>query len=155
MLSLVGALCLMPNAASARDAEERDPPGARGRPDIVLDALTLPASLKAMKLEKELRRMLTREARRVRWGAGTGAKVRYRFELRELTVEHRGDVAQVRCVGVGRLPHGRSAKSSLRFGGDRATERKLVLHVLEIVVRGVLERLSDLERSRRLARQSY
>ncbi|MEZ4225132.1 MAG: hypothetical protein R3B13_29540 [Polyangiaceae bacterium] len=59
------------------------------------------------------------------------------------------DVMRVSCTAVGRLPGGRSAKSHLTFGGDPRKKNELITRVLEIVARGVVTRLAELERVRR------
>src|SRR5690554_2608313 len=107
----------------------------RGTPRIHLDRLDFPDVPGA--------------ARRARWGAGRDNRIEYRFEVTELSVRVEGDVLRVSCSAVGRLPGRQTARSRLTFGGDPAQRTQVVHQVLEIVARGVLTRLSELERQRR------
>jgi hypothetical protein len=50
---------------------------------------------------------------------------------------------------VGKLPKGKVARSDIQYGGDPRSPRKVVRQVLEIVARGVITRLAELERNRR------
>src|SRR5690606_13305980 len=89
----------------------------RGRPDVSLDRLDFPQDVAgARRFEKRLRKILKREARRADWGAGSGAKISYRFAITQLSIEPQADVLRVRCTAVGRLPGGKSARSNLTFG---------------------------------------
>lgn len=134
----------LPSAAS----EQSKRPS--GRPDVELDRLEFPEDVAgASYFKKRLRKILKREARRADWGAGRGAKIQYRFKVTELSLEHDGDVLRVRCAAVGKLPKGKSARSNLAFGGPPNQKNKVVERVLEIVARGVITRLAELERVRR------
>ncbi|HEX2735106.1 MAG TPA: hypothetical protein VHM70_26050 [Polyangiaceae bacterium] len=117
-------------------------------PTVRLDRLDLPAE--ASRYERFLRKTLEKEARHLDWGAGSGSVVEYRFVLQSLEIVVKDDVLNVRCTAMGRLPHGRSAKSQLNFGGEPKQREKLVERVLGIVAHGVLTRLAELERERRL-----
>jgi hypothetical protein len=132
-------------------AEEPDSAAApRGRPKVVLDRLVLPDETpNAAALAKHLRAALAREARRADWGAARGTRIEYRFTVSELSVRRHGDVLRVRCTAFGRLPSGKSAKSHLDFGGDPKAPTEVVKRVLEMVARGVITRLAELERVRR------
>ena len=124
-----------------------------GRPTVKLDRLELPPE--ARSFERHLRQVLHREARRADWGVGSGHRIEYRFRLAELTLHGNGKVLEVRCAAVGQLPKGKTAKSRLVFGGDPRQKDALVRQVLEIVARGVITRLAEIERIRRGAlRQS-
>jgi hypothetical protein len=117
---------------------------------VKLDRLDFPTDVAgASYFEKRLRKLLKREARRADWGAGSGSKIRYRFAVTELVIDHEADVLRVRCAAIGRLPGGKSAKSNLAFGGDPRQKNRVVERVLEIVARGVMTRLAELERVRR------
>jgi hypothetical protein len=120
---------------------------AAAGPTLKLDRLEVPPEAKAY--TRFLTRALKREAKKLDWGAGTGSKIEYRFELSELRVVAKDGVLTVHCSAVGRLPRGRTAKSQLSFGGEPSRKRKLVERVLTIVARGVLTRLSEIERERR------
>jgi hypothetical protein len=98
-----------------------------------------------------LRRVLSREARRLDWGASADSVIQYRFALQRLSFEVRQDVLTVHCSASGRLPKGLTARSQLSFSGEPARKRELVERVLTIVARGVLTRLAEIERERRHA----
>jgi hypothetical protein len=121
-----------------------------GRPKVELDLLVMPSELSGKaSLERHLRSVLRREARRANWGAGRGSKIEYRFYLNELSVLEEAGVLRVRCSAVGKLPRGKSAKSLLTFGGSPSRRDEVLRRVLEIVARGVITRLAELERQRR------
>ncbi|HEY5375353.1 MAG TPA: hypothetical protein VIK01_16850 [Polyangiaceae bacterium] len=147
--SLVGAsVCAM--AGVARAEAEPAPLSAATRPRVKLDRLAMPADLVGSKeLEAHLRRTLKREARRADWGAGSQSKISYRFFVEQLELREEAGVLHVTCTALGRLPRGKSAKSHIVFGGDPHDRKKVVEHVLDIVARGVVTRLAELERARR------
>lgn len=121
-----------------------------GRPQILLNRLTMPPGVPgAATYAEHLRKTLKREARRADWGAGRGSTISYRFVIEKLTLTQRGNVLEVECSARGELPRRRHARSRLKFGGDPAKMTALVCRVLEIVARGVITRLAELERSRR------
>jgi len=123
---------------------------AANRPQVKLDRLALPADLAfAKEYEAHLRSTLRREARRADWGSGPGAKISYRFFVEQLDLREEGGVLHVTCTALGRLPKGKSAKSHIAFGGDPRERKKVVERVLDIVARGVVTRLAELERARR------
>lgn len=122
----------------------------RGRPEVKLDRLEFPADVAgAPYFKKRLRKMLAHHARHVDWGAGRGSVIEYRFFVRELVIDKHDDVIHVSCTAYGKLPSGKTAKSTITFGGAPAKRNKLVLRVLDIVSRGVLTRLAEMERIRR------
>lgn len=121
----------------------------RSRPKVVLDHIEFPAMLGGNRYKKHLVKALRKEAHRVDWGAGADSTIQYRFSVKELAVQRKGDAIVVKCEAVGRLPRGRSANSKLNFGGDPRHRSKLVEKVLEIVARGVISRLAEMERVRR------
>lgn len=122
---------------------------AAGGPRVELDRLQLPPDAKTY--ETFLRRTLRREASQVDWGASAGSTIEYRYEVEKLDLVFEKDVLIVKCSAIGRLPRGRTARSQLTFGGAASQRRQLVERVLTIVARGVLTRLSELERERRQA----
>ncbi len=116
----------------------------------MLDHLELPDSLpRAGYFEQRLREILQREARRVVWGAGRESTITYRFFVTQLSIEQQGDVVRVRCHATGQLPKGKTAKGMLTYSGAASRRDALVVEVLEIVARGVIARLAELERNRR------
>jgi hypothetical protein len=147
--SLVSAvLCARPGVAQA----EAEPAAlsAASRPRVKLDRLSLPADLVGSKeLEAHLRGTLRREARRADRGAGSESKISYRFFVEQLELREDAGVLHVTCTALGRLPKGKSAKSHIVFGGDPHDRKKVIEHVLDIVARGVVTRLAELERARR------
>ena len=142
------ALLLLPAATRAQEVPTIGKPP--GRPRIRIARLTLPASLPGASYYLEhLRSTLLQESRRADWGAGRGSTISFRFDVEELSLRTHGGVLHVHCSARGELPRGRSARSRLEFGGDPGKPRELVRRVLTIVARGVVTRLSDLERARR------
>jgi hypothetical protein len=125
------------------------PAASRARPSVTLDRLDLTKVPLAAADEAFLRKALADEAKKADWGAGHSARIEYRFRLDELSVTEEPRVVRVRCTASGFLPKGRGAKSHIAFGGAPNERQALVRHVLEIVARGVVTRLSDLERRRR------
>ena len=121
-----------------------------GKPSIHLDDLVFPSDIvDAPSFEKHLRRVLKREAYRVDWGAGQDNRIEYRFTVEKLSYTVDGRALRIRCEATGRLPGGQTAKSALTFGGDIGSRKTLTKQVLEIVGRGVITRLAELERRRR------
>ena len=151
------AFCLLSAAALAGlspvrvQAETSEIPSSNaGRPRVKLDRLALPADLVGSKeFETHLRSTLRREVRRADWGTGAGSKISYRFFVERLDLRERGGVLHVACTALGRLPKGKSAKSQIDFGGDPRERKKVVERVLDMVARGVVTRLAELERARR------
>jgi hypothetical protein len=145
----LGALSsLAPSGAAAAEPPWIGKP--RGKPKIRVDRVSLPANVAgAAGYTKRLRKVLLREARRADWGAGAGSSIVFRFSVEQLKLQQSGALLQVHCSAVGELPRGRTARSQLRFGGRAADGDRLVFKVLEIVARGVVTRLADLERARR------
>lgn len=150
LLLLPCAVSAAARPARAEPADDAEAKAATGRPRIKLDRLDFPASLANPKeYESHLRVTLKREARRAEWGASTGSKISYRFFVQQLDLREEGGVLHVTCTAVGRLPKGKSAKSHIVFGGDARERKKVIEHVLDIVARGVVTRLAELERARR------
>jgi hypothetical protein len=129
---------------------EPDAATATSRPRVKLDRLTFPTDLPSAKeFEGHLRSTLKREARHADWGAGSSSKISYRFFVEQLELREEAGVLHVTCTALGRLPRGKSAKSHIVFGGDPRDRKKVVERVLDIVARGVVTRLAELERARR------
>ena len=151
VLCLAVAAAAPPRVAHAGEPALIGPDdGPEGRPHIVLDQLVVPASLpEHQRLSKVLEKVLKHEQHRVQWGAGRGSRISYRFYLEELSASVEHGVLKVRCVALGRLPKGKTARSKLELGGSPADARKVVDQVLLLVARGVLSRLADLEHDRR------
>jgi len=155
-LVLIAVLLSLELAAPSALAAPADPgssevrAAARGRPKIVVDRVQLGEAVENPWLvRKQLLPILKREARHADWGAGRGSRVTFRFELTELRLDQQGDVLRVHCQAVGHLPHGRRARGGLTYSGDAAQRNELVERTLEIVARGVITRLAELERKRR------
>jgi len=150
VLALVFPLLLaVPTQATPARSEpiEKDTGGA---PTVVLDRLDFPNDFSGHATYRQhLLTVLKREARRVAWGAGRDNRIEYRFEVSELSFSLSGDVLHIRCSAVGRLPGGQRAKSELSFGRSLAERDRLIRKVLDIVARGVVTRLAELERQRR------
>jgi hypothetical protein len=149
LFCVLSAASVLPPAAARADTEA-ELPAVASRPRVTLDRLTFPAEVVGAKeLESHLRGTLKREARRADWGAGSGSKISYRFFVEELELREEAGVLHVSCTALGRLPKGRSAKSHIVFGGDPRDRKNVVERVLDIVARGVVTRLAELERARR------
>ena len=140
------------SAHGGRPATARAAPDApsKGHPKVVLDALDVRKAALGGSDEKYLREVLGKEARRADWGAGHQARIQYRFRVDELEVIEEPSVIRIRCAATGWLPKGKTAKSKLSFGGSPKERADLVRRVLAIVARGVVTRLAELERQRRL-----
>jgi hypothetical protein len=154
--SWVAVLLALGLAEPSAFAKPADPDGRevgsapRGRPKIVVDRVDLSEEVQNPWLvRKQLIPILRREGKHADWGAGRGNRVAFRFELTELRLDEQGDVLRVHCTAVGRLPRGRRARGSLTFSGNAAQRNELVERTLEIVARGVIARLAELERKRR------
>jgi hypothetical protein len=143
------ALAGTATSAPSRAEETGEEKALRGHPTIVLDELDLSKVPGALPEEKFLRDMLAKEVKNLDWGAGRGNRIEYRLKFEELSVEEGHAVVRVTCSARGWLPKGRQAKSRLTFGGEPSDRRAVVRHVLEIVARGVVTRLAELERKRR------
>ncbi|MFO7180810.1 MAG: hypothetical protein DIU78_019065 [Pseudomonadota bacterium] len=121
-----------------------------GRPRIVVSRITFPpGTANARAYTRHLQGVLRREADQLDWGAGRGSTITFRFAVEELVLTRKGSALEVQCSARGELPGRRTAKSRLTFGGDPRHPRRLVQRVLEIVARGVVGRLAELERARR------
>lgn len=139
---LLAVLCVV-SAASGRTNH-------RGRPTVKLDRLEFrPDVAGARYFKKRLRKMLAHHVRHVDWGAGRGSTIEYRFTVKELTIDKGDKVIHVTCEAYGKLPSGKTAKSRITFGGAPSRRSKLIVRVLDIVSRGVVTRLAEMERIRR------
>jgi hypothetical protein len=148
LLSTAALASLSPLAAQAESQEGAV--SAAHHPRVKLDRLVLPANLLGAKeFETHLLRTLRHEARHADWGTGGGSKISYRFFVERLDLREEGGVLHVACTALGRLPKGKSAKSQIDFGGDPRERKKVVERVLDMVARGVVTRLAELERARR------
>jgi len=134
------------HADAARPAEK----SAAGRPEVRLNRLELPAGLVGRaELERHLRATLRRAANNAAWGVGRENQIEYRFSVTALEVVQVGDVLRVRCSALGQLPGGQKARGDLSFGGKPTDRTVLVNRVVDVVARGVVTRLAELERRRR------
>lgn len=133
---------------SATELSDEKP--AEGQPTVVLDRLSFPKDVVgAPTFEAQLKKTLRREVYRADWGAGRENRIEYRFSVTELKYTLVDGALRVHCSAVGRLPRGQTAKSELTFSGHPSERMALTNKVLEIVARGVVTRLAELERKRR------
>jgi hypothetical protein len=151
VVALAGLTCLgaapVPTASEPSHGAAKSPPG---RPKVHLDRLEFPTNVRDHDaLKRHLRRVLQREVRRVEWGAGRDNRIEYRFAVTKLALETQNGVLKVSCAATGTLPGGKTAHSKLTFGGAPEQRNQVVKQVLEIVARGVIARLAELERHRR------
>lgn len=131
-----------PTALSEKSAE--------GHPVVVLDRLIFPKDVVgAREFEEHLKRHLKREVSHADWGAGRDNRIEYRFEVTTLKFTLADGALRIACVARGTLPGGQTAKSELTFGGQQSERVALTKRVLEIVARGVITRLAEMERKRR------
>jgi len=135
-----------PRSAAAEPAAAR---AAHGRPTVKLDRLDLSAAPLARLEEKFLRDVLSHEAKRVDWGVGKKSTIEYRFRVEELVAKSEGKVFRVSCTASGWLPKGRPVNSRVSFGGAPEHRDDILRQVLQIVSRGVMTRLAEMERKRR------
>jgi hypothetical protein len=147
--TLFAAFVALSGLAHAGDALAAAPATPHGHPLVTLDRLDLTKVPLAAVDEAFLRHVLAEEAGHADWGASRGAHIEFRFRLDELSVTEEPRVLRVHCSASGFLPRGRGAKSRISFGGEPKDRQALVHHVLQIVARGVVARLSELERRRR------
>ncbi len=134
--------------ATASEATALNTPA--GQPKIRLDRLDFPSDVAGSSaFKKHLRQTLRREVRRVEWGAGRDNRIEYRFAVVKLLITTQDGVLKVSCSAKGTLPGGKTARSQLSFGGHPSQRNQVVKQVLDIVARGVITRLAELERRRR------
>jgi hypothetical protein len=147
--ALSGALVATAASPAAR-AATRHASHRHGHPRVKLDRLEFPDDVpQAAHFKHLLVRLLKHEAWRADWGWGRGSTIEYRFFVKELTLDESDGVLRVSCSAVGRLPGGRIAKSRISFGGSPKKRTALITRVLQIVSRGVITRLAEMERVRR------
>jgi hypothetical protein len=146
-MSFVSVPAAYAEGAAVRDEAAGSSP--HGTPKVALDRLDLSKAPLATADERFLRETLAHEARHVDWGVGRKSYIEYRFRLNELSVTEAPGVVRVSCTAEGWLPKGRPAKSHVSFGGRPNERADLVHRVLQIVARGVLTRLAEIERHRR------
>ena len=149
-LACLGAAAVRPAVVTAAGQARGETKSPAGRPKVHLDRLEFPAKVPNQSvLKRHLRRVLQREVRRVEWGAGRDNRIEYRFAVTKLVVETQQGVLKVSCAATGTLPGGKTAHSKLTFGGAPEQRTRVIKQVLEIVARGVIARLAELERQRR------
>lgn len=143
-------------AAAAPELTERRKSGSstarKGRPKVKLERLTFPDfadTAESSYYKNHLRRSLQRETRLADWGADSDAVIEYRFRVDTLRIEPKDGVLSVYCAATGELPRRKNATSRLEFSGHPSKRRQLVRRVLEIVARGVVTRLAQIEHARR------
>jgi len=142
--------CALVSGSNATGAAAPVEKATAGRPKVRLDKLELPAGLVGRaELERHLRATLRRAANNAAWGVGRENQIEYRFSVTALKVVQVGDVLRVRCSALGQLPGGQKARGDLSFGGKPTDRTALVNRVVDVVARGVVTRLAELERRRR------
>jgi hypothetical protein len=108
--------------------------------------VVVPERADGAELEKTLRTLLAKAAKKADFGKGKHVALSARVQ--ELVTEQQGDVLRVRCTLVGRVEGGPSARSKIAFGGKVAERRELEKQVLTMVANGVVSRLAQIVRSR-------
>jgi hypothetical protein len=122
------------------------PAHAEGRTKVTWTRIDVPATEGAATLEKTLKKLLDKAARKASFGKTKSVDLA--VKVTELTSEQKGDVHRVTCTIVGRIPGGPSAKSRISFGGSPAEKAKLEKQVLTMVANAVVTRLAEIVRSR-------
>jgi hypothetical protein len=122
------------------------PARAEGRTKVTWTRIDVPATEGAATLEKTLKKLLDKAARKATFGKTKSVELA--VKVTELTSEQKGDVHRVTCTIVGRIPGGPSAKSRISFGGSPAEKAKLEKQVLTMVANAVVTRLAEIVRSR-------
>jgi len=149
----LAALVLLGWSLCSSDALGREA-RPRGRPTVILDRLVFPEGIEnGSAYRRHLEQRLRREVKIADWGAPSSAKIEYRFFVEQLTIREEKNVLRIACTALGRLPKGKSARSKIEYGGDPKKRTHEVKKVLEMVARGVITRLAELERERRLGQR--
>lgn len=139
---------LLGSLAALAVVTQADTSEARRKPKVVWTDVELPESDRRQLRENELRKVLKREARRVQWGNPPDGTVEASIKVTQFTVERRPDVVRVTCSAVGRLGKGPIVKTHFSFGGHPNRAAALESHMLLLVARGVVTRLSSISRER-------
>lgn len=127
--------------SASREAE------AAKKAKVVWASITVREGDDRARHEKDLEKILKKEARRANWGTGHKSPVEASITIKELTATRDGDVVRVSCTGVGRLSKGAAAKSHFSFGGLPQEQDKLEHKILELVARGIVTRLAEMARA--------
>lgn len=120
------------------------------RTKVIWSSITVRDGEGRERLEKDLAKILQKEAHHANWGDGHDGPVEASVTIRELTSVRDGDVVRVTCTGVGKLLRGASAKSKFSFGGRPQEQEKLEHHILQLVARGIVTRLAEMSRGKAL-----
>jgi hypothetical protein len=118
------------------------------KPQVVWAEVTVREGADRAKREKQLEKILKKEAKRANWGTGQISPIEASVTIKELTAVRDGDVVRVTCTGVGRLMSGQAVKSRFSFGGHPEEQEKLHLKILELVGRGIVTRLAEIARAK-------
>lgn len=118
------------------------------KPQIVWAEVTVREGADRTKREKQLEKILKKEAKRANWGTGHLSPIEASVLIKELTAVRDGDVVRVTCTGVGRLMSGQAVKSRFSFGGHPEEQEKLHQKILELVGRGIVTRLAEIARAK-------
>lgn len=108
--------------------------------------IDVPDSEGAAGLEKTLKKLLQKAARKAKFGRVKSVSLA--VKVTDFTSERKGDVHRVTCTIVGRIPGGPSARSRISFGGSPAEKAKLEKQVLTMVANAVVTRLAEIVRTR-------
>lgn len=120
---------------------------ARGKgPKYTWARIDVPASEKSEALQKQLKKILDKAAKKADFGKG--GTVALSVKVVEMVSVSEGDVHRVRCTMIGRIVGGPSVKSRISFGGSPADKAKLEKQVLEMVANAVVARLAEIARNR-------
>jgi hypothetical protein len=138
---------LVVSVALAAGALLSSPPAlADGHTKVTWTRIDVPESDGAATLEKTLKKLLDKAARKASFGKVKSVDLA--VKVTELRSEQKGDVHRVTCTIVGRVAGGPSAKSRISFGGSPADKAKLEKQVLTMVANAVVTRLAEIVRAR-------
>jgi hypothetical protein len=137
-LALAGALILGAPAAAAKGPKKAK---------VVWTEVVVREGKDRPRLEQMLRPILEKEGKRAKWGKGRDAPVQAEIHVKELTTVVTGDVVRVTCSAVGKIKGVGLARSKFSYGGKPANRAALEKHVVELVARGIITRLSEMART--------
>jgi hypothetical protein len=100
----------------------------------------------APRIEKKLRALLQKAAKRAQWGKGD--KLRLVVHVARLDWEDHDDVARVDVKAVARIEGAAPVRTRIRMGGHTRERRRLEEQALRVVAEGVVTRLSAMARER-------
>lgn len=99
-------------------------------------------------VEVWLKEILKEESKKARWGKKIEAPLEGAITLTDLRVDEHEGVVRVSCSAIGKIPGVGAARSKFSYGGRPEEKLKLKRHVIELVARGIIGRLSEMVREK-------